>query len=74
MSPTLRESPGDEAAEAFRVRTKGLVRAPPMAAALEALRNSRRDEPIADSVFDFSIGMLIPLSEIQIKGGNWQEL
>jgi hypothetical protein len=70
MSPTFRVSPGERAAEAFRVKAKGLARALPMAAALEVLRNCRRDEPITDRDFDFSIEMIIPLREIQIKGKN----
>jgi hypothetical protein len=39
-----------------------------MAAALEVLRNCRRDEPIADRDFDFSMGMLIPLRDTPVKG------
>jgi len=45
MSPTFKVSLGDEAAEAFRVKAKGLARTLPMAAALEVLRNCRRFRP-----------------------------
>jgi hypothetical protein len=69
-SPTFRVAPGERAAEAFPVKAKGLARAPLMAATLEVLRNCRRDEPITDKAFEFSMEMLIPLAEIQIKGKN----
>jgi hypothetical protein len=63
-------APGEGAAEAFRVKAKGLARTPPRAATLEVLRNCRRDEPISDRDFEFSIGMFIPPREEQIKAKN----
>jgi hypothetical protein len=70
MSPTLSVSPEDWDAEAFRVKTKGPAKALPIAATLEVLRNCRRDEPIIGKDLEFSIEMLIPLREMQIKGKN----
>jgi len=66
MSPIFRIPPEERAAE----KARELVRALPMAATLDVLRNCLRDEFTTDWHFDFSMETLIPPSPMRIKGKN----